>query len=59
MSYQPGHIKHHAETNQVAIRTVHEHPSMEWSVATSAAGSRHANTADVEDWDDLHTPTPG
>lgn len=58
MSHPVGHVKHHAETNQVAIRTAHEHPRMEWSVATATAGARHASTAEVEEWDDLFTPAP-
>lgn len=54
--YQPGHVKHEPQTRQVAVRTIHDFPGMEWSVATSSAGSRHAPTAEVEAWADLHTP---
>lgn len=54
--YQPGHIKHEPDTAQVAIRTIHNFPGMEWSIGTSSAGSRHAATAEVADWADLYTP---
>jgi hypothetical protein len=57
-SHNIGHVKHDPETHQIAIRTIHDHPSMEWSVSTAAAGARHANTSEVQDWDDLHIPGP-
>ncbi|HOW93258.1 MAG: hypothetical protein QG655_2576 [Actinomycetota bacterium] len=57
MTYPAGHLKHEPETNQVAIRTIHDHPQMRWNVATSAAGARNATDEDVEGWDDL-TPEP-
>lgn len=56
--YQPGHVKHDPATLQVAIRTIHDFPGMQWSVATSTAGSRHADTAEVDAWADLVTPEP-
>lgn len=62
MTYQTGHVKHDAETNQVALRTIFpedESPqlaAMAWLVATPNAGVRHAVTAEVADWDDLYTP---
>lgn len=56
MTYQPGHIKYEPETMQVAVRTIHDDPSMEWSVGTATAGSRHTSTAQVAGWDDLYTP---
>ena len=56
--YSPGHIKHHPETRQVAIRTRHQRPDMAWSVATSSSGARHCADGDVQDWDDLYTPPP-
>ena len=58
-NYSPGHIKHHPDTRQVAIRTRHQRPDMAWSVATSSSGARHSTDADVRDWDDLYTPPPG
>jgi hypothetical protein len=57
VTYPAGHLKHEPETNQVAIRTIHDHPQMRWNVATSAAGARNATDEDVEGWDDL-TPEP-
>ena len=54
--YQTGHVKHEPSTNQVAIRTIHDDPTMQWSVGTATAGSRHVATADVETWADLYTP---
>ena len=56
MTYHPGHVKHEPATMQVAVRTIHDDPSMEWSVATASAGSRHTSTAEVGEWADLHTP---
>jgi hypothetical protein len=57
-NYLAGHVKHHPETRQVAIRTKHERPDMAWSVATSSSGARHCTDAEVQDWDDLYTPSP-
>ncbi len=54
--YQPGHIKHEPDTDQVAIRTIHDFPGMEWSVATARAGARNAGTPEVEAWPDLVAP---
>jgi len=54
--YSPGHIKHHPDTRQVAIRTRHQRPDMAWSVSTSSSGSRHCADDAVQDWDDLYTP---
>lgn len=56
--YYPGHVKHNPDTQQVAIRTIHDFERMEWSVATSYTGSRHAPTSEVEDWEDLFVAPP-
>lgn len=53
MSHPVGHLKHEPETNQIAIRTIHDHPQMKWCVATSTAGARNAGDDEVADWDDL------
>jgi hypothetical protein len=31
---------------------------MAWLIATSNMGARHCRTADLADWEDLHSPTP-
>lgn len=53
--YQPGHVKHEPATQQVAIRTIHDFPGMQWCVATASAGARHASDEEVADWDDVVT----
>jgi hypothetical protein len=57
-NYLAGHVKHHPETHQVAIRTRHQNPDMAWSVATSSSGARHCVDAAVQDWQDLYVPPP-
>lgn len=59
--YQPGHLKHNAADNEVAIRTVfpEDDPKlslMAWVVASPSNGVRHAPTAQVDEWADLYTP---
>lgn len=41
---------------QVAIRTIHDFPGMQWCVATETAGSRHVSHDDVADWLDIPLP---
>lgn len=54
MSHPVGTILYAPEGNQVAIRTIHDHPLMRWNVATTAAGARNATDEEVADW--LDTP---
>lgn len=59
--YQPGHLKHNADTLEVAIRTAFPETDerlaeMAWVVAGPRFGARHATTAKVADWADLFTP---
>lgn len=55
MSDHPvGHILYSTDGQQVAIRTIHDHPQMRWNVATSVAGARNASDDEVADW--LDTP---
>lgn len=56
--YPVGHIKHDPTLNQIAIRTIHDFPSMRWCVATATAGARNAGDDEVAEWDDLYTPEP-
>lgn len=61
--YLEGHIKRDPDSGAVAIRTYFNEANpqlagMAWLVATSTVGARHAKTADVAEWDDLHTPPP-
>ena len=61
-TYLPGHVKHDPATKAVAVRTQFPEdvlPDLAWLVATVNLGARNAKTADVADWDDLHTPEAG
>lgn len=55
--YPPGHVKRDRDTRQIAIRTIHDFPGMQWSVATASAGARHADTTEVDAWEDVD-PAP-
>ncbi len=51
--FPTGHVKVAPELNQIAIRTIFDHPQMKWCIATSAAGARNAGDDEVDGWDDL------
>jgi hypothetical protein len=62
LSYEVGHVKHNADTGEVAIRTIFPEDQgpqlagMAWLVASKGSGSRNASSGDVEAWDDLYDP---
>lgn len=60
--YWPGHIKHHARSNHVAIRTIFDDGGFPvdraWLVSTTQRGPYFTKTADVADWPDLYVPEP-
>jgi hypothetical protein len=61
--YLEGHIKRDPATGSVAIRTYFNEGNpqlagMAWLIATSNMGARHCRTADLADWEDLHSPPP-
>lgn len=47
---EAGDIKYSPDGMQVAIRTIHDYPTMRWNVATAAAGARNASDEEVADW---------
>lgn len=61
--YLEGHVKRNPATNAVAIRTIfpedqgEQLANMAWLVATPDVGARHSNTAGVELWEDIYTPS--
>lgn len=65
VTYVAGHVKHNAETNEVAIRTIFpedaggQMASMTWLICTTNMGARNAKTDEVVNWDDLYVPPPG
>jgi hypothetical protein len=60
--YPEGHLKHNAETNEVAVRTIFPEDqgpnlaNMAWLVATSNSGARTVPSSAVADWPDLYSP---
>lgn len=59
MTYAAGHLKHNAETNEVAIRTIFPEdaiPESAWLVATTHRGTYLATSEKVSDWTDIYTP---
>lgn len=60
--YLTGHIKHNAETDEVALRTIFpedqgpQMANMAWLIATKNVGARNAPTTEVSGWADLYTP---
>lgn len=56
--YPAGALKFEPTAKQVAIRTIHDFPGMQWCVATASAGARHASDEEVADWDDVVTVEP-
>ena len=61
MTYQAGHIKHNADTLDVAVRTSFPEDDerlaqMAWVVAGPNSRTRHASTDKVADWADLYIP---
>lgn len=59
--YQQGHLKHKADTLEVAQRTPFpeddEHlAQMAWAVLNPRRGVRHVATDKVADWPDIFTP---
>ena len=59
--YQAGHLKHRADTLEVAIRTMFPEDDerlarMAWLISGPRFGARHGTTGEVADWDDLYTP---
>lgn len=61
MTYQAGHIKHNANTLDVALRTAFPEDDerlaqMAWVIVGPRSGVKHATTAQVADWTDLYTP---
>lgn len=63
MTYLAGHIKHNAETDEVALRTIFpedqgpQMANMAWLIATKNTGARNAPSTEVEGWDDLYVKT--
>lgn len=62
--YLAGAIKHNAETDEVALRTIFpedqgpQMANMAWLIATKNVGARNAPSSEVETWTDLYTPAP-
>lgn len=60
--YLEGHVKHNAEQNLVALRTIFDEHALvgnqAWIVSTPNQGAFFLKTADVESWDDLFVPEP-
>lgn len=59
MIYAAGHLKHNADTNEVAIRTIFPEdalPDSAWLVATTNRGTYMTGGEKVADWADLYTP---
>ena len=62
MTYQAGHVKRNAETQEVAMRTTFDEailPQLAWVVSTLHWGARNVRTSDVEAWEDLYVPAEG
>lgn len=60
MTYQHGHAKRNPSTGELAYRTTFDETNAQlagyaWLVIGDR-GARNASTAEVADWDDLHTP---
>ena len=61
-TYYEGHTKRDPATGDVAVRTVFPEnqgtnlAKMAWLIATPTSGARHAETPEVEGWDDLFVP---
>lgn len=62
--YQGNHVKRNPENGDIAIRTIFpkgdtpQVAMMEWLVSSATTGPRNTWTTEVEQWDDLFTPTP-
>lgn len=60
MPYTVGHIKHNAEQNLVALRTIFSEDvlinNQAWIIATPNQGAFFMRTSDVESWPDLYVP---
>lgn len=63
--YKPGHVKHNAELNEVAIRTIfplNQGPQlagMAWLIASRSIGARTVKMEDidgVDGWEDIYAP---
>lgn len=60
--YQAGHLKHRAETLEVAMRTAFPEnderlAEMAWVILAPRSPARHVASDKVADWPDLYTPS--